>query len=56
MTHRTVLSVEPDTTVLLSGLMATLSTSPVCPFRVLLTMPVTRSHTLDHVGRFHRGH
>ena len=37
---------EPETMVLPSGLMATLSTGSVCPFNVLLTSPDARSHTL----------
>ena len=50
-THRTVLSPEPDTMVLPSGLMATLHTLSVCPLSVLLTSPDARSHTLARVGR-----
>ena len=46
VTHRTVLSPEPDTIVWPSTLTATLNTSPVCPFRVLLHSPDFRSHTL----------
>ena len=53
-THRMVLSHEPDTMVLPSGLIATLDTQPVCPSNVLMTSPEARSHTLGHVGRFRR--
>ena len=51
-THRTVLSYEPDTMVLPSGLMATLLTQDVCPSSVLSSSPEARSHTLRHVGKF----
>ena len=51
-THRTVLSSEPETMVLPSGLMATVFTSSVCPSNVLLTSPDARSHTLHRVGGF----
>ena len=40
------MSPEPDTIVLPSGLIATLSTHAVCPSSVLLHSPVVRSHTL----------
>ena len=53
-THRTVLSAEPDTMVLPTRLMATLSTLAVCPRNVLLHSPDARSHTLCRVGRFRR--
>ena len=57
VTHRTVLSVEPDAMVLPSGLMATLRTYSVCPTSVLVHSPDIRSHrhTLGRVGRFRRG-
>ena len=41
-----MLSLEPDTIVLPSGLMATLNTVPLCPSSVLLHSPDARSHTL----------
>ena len=41
-----MLSQEPDTMDLPSGLMATLVTLSVCPFNVDLHSPVLRSHTL----------
>ena len=47
-THRTVLSPEPDTIVWPSTLTATLNTSPVCPFRVLLHSPDIMSQTLHN--------
>ena len=53
-THRTVLSQEPDTMDLPSGLMATLTILFVCPSNVLLHSPVVRSHTLVRVGGFRR--
>ena len=43
------MSPEPDTIVLPSGLIATLSTHAVCPFNVDLHSPVARSHTLRPV-------
>ena len=45
-THRTVLSPEPETIVVPSGLIATLFTPYLCPFSVVLHSPVVRSHTL----------
>ena len=51
-THRTVLSLEPDTMVFPSGLTATLYTPLACPSNILLTWPDARSHTLVREGRF----
>ena len=45
-THRTVLSSEPDTIFLWSELMATLLAQLVCPLRVDLHAPDSRSQTL----------
>ena len=44
--HRTVLSDEPDTTVMPSELTATLHTEPVWPLRVDLHAPDSRSQIL----------
>ena len=49
-THRTVLSSEPDTMDLPSGVMATLNTVSVCPSNVDLHSPVANSHTLVREG------
>ena len=45
-----VKSKEPDTTVLPSGLIATLDTALVCPLSVVLHSPEARSHTLVWEG------
>ena len=39
-----VLSYDPDTIFLLSGLIATDSTESLCPFSVLIKIPDPRSH------------
>ena len=50
MTHRTVLSNDPDKMVLPSGLMATLETMSECPSSLHFSWPVAMSHTLVRVG------
>jgi len=49
-THRTVLSHEPETMVVPSGLIATLVTALVCPSSLDFSCPETMSHTLGRVG------
>ena len=51
MTHRIVLSLDPETIVIPSGLMATLLTSPLCPSSLVFSWPVSMSHTLKDTGR-----
>lgn len=46
ISHRTVLSCEPDAALLPSGLMATLLTYSLCPLSSAFCRPVTRSHSL----------
>lgn len=48
LTHRIILSSDPETRVLPSRLMATLLTSPSCPSSRIFSTPVSMSHTLLH--------
>ena len=50
MTHRMVLSSDPDTMVFPSGLMATLLTYSECPSRINFVSPDAASQTLMKCG------
>ena len=49
MTHRMVMSDDPDTMFFPSGLMATLKTESECPSSLLFSWPVSMSHTLRNI-------